>query len=83
LPAVYWNSRFVVDGGLVSYGTDEDDLLRRAGSYIDRILRGAKPGDLPVQNPTKFDLAINLRTANALGVTLSPILLSGADEVIE
>jgi putative tryptophan/tyrosine transport system substrate-binding protein len=83
LPAVYWNKQFVADGGLMSYGTDNNDLLRRSASYIDRILRGARPGDLPVQNPTKFDLAINLKTAKALGVTLSPTLLSGADEVIE
>jgi len=83
LPAVYWNKQFVADGGLMSYGTDNNDLLRRSASYIDRILRGARPGDLPVQNPTKFDLAISLKTAKALGVTLSPTLLSGADEVIE
>jgi putative ABC transport system substrate-binding protein len=83
LPAVYWSSSFVADGGLMSYGIDNNDLYRRAASYIDRILRGTRPDDLPVQNPTKFDLAINLKTAKALGVTLSPTLLAGADEVIE
>jgi putative ABC transport system substrate-binding protein len=83
LPAVYWSNSFVADGGLMSYGIDINDLYRRAASYIDRILRGTRPGDLPVQNPTKFDLAINLKTAKALGVTLSPTLLAGADEVIE
>lgn len=83
VPAVYWNSRFVADGGQTSYGTDNYDLHRRALSYIDRILGGAKPGDLLVQYPTKFDLAINLKIAKALGLTLSPTLLAGADEVIE
>jgi len=83
LPAVYWNRAFVADGGLMSYGTDNDDLSRRAAAYVDRILRGAKPGELPVQNPTKFDLTINLRAARTLGVTISPSLLATADEVIE
>ena len=83
LPAVYWNRAFVADGGLMSYGTDNDDLFRRAAAYVDRILKGDKPGELPVQNPTKFELAINLRAARALGVTISPSLLATADEVIE
>jgi putative ABC transport system substrate-binding protein len=83
LPAVYWNRVFVADGGLMSYGTDNDDLLRRAADYVDRILKGRRPGDLPVQNPTKFELAINLRAAKTLGVTFSPLLLATADEVIE
>lgn len=83
LPAVYWNRMFVTDGGLMSYGTDNDDLVRRAADYIDRILKGAKAGELPIQNPTKFDLSINLRTARALGVTISPTLLATADEVID
>jgi putative ABC transport system substrate-binding protein len=74
LPAVYWNRAFVADGGLMSYGTDNDDLSRRAAAYVDRILRGDKPGELPVQNPTKFELTINLRAARTLGVTISPSL---------
>jgi putative tryptophan/tyrosine transport system substrate-binding protein len=83
LPAVYWNRAFVADGGLMSYGTDNSDIIRRAAAYIDRILKGEKPVDLPVQNPTKFELAINLKTAKTLGVTISPELLAIADEVIE
>jgi putative ABC transport system substrate-binding protein len=83
LPAVYWNSAFVADGGLMSYGTDNGELVRRAADYVDRILKGEKAGDLPVQNPTKFELSINLRTAKALGVTVSPTLLATADEVID
>jgi putative ABC transport system substrate-binding protein len=81
--AVYWSRVFVDDGGLMSYSTDTADLLRRAASYIDRILKGASPGELPVQNPTKFDLTVNLKTAAALGVTVSSSLLATADEVIE
>lgn len=83
MPAVYWNRAFVTDGGLMSYGTDNSDIIRRAAAYIDRILKGEKPVDLPVQNPTKFELAINLKTAKTLGVTFSPVLLATADEVIE
>jgi putative ABC transport system substrate-binding protein len=83
LPAVYWNRAFVADGGLMSYGTDNSDIIRGAAAYVDRILKGEKPVDLPVQNPTKFELALNLRTAKALGITLSPMLLATADEVIE
>jgi len=83
LPAVYWNRAFTVDGGLMSYGIDMSDLHRRPAVYIDRILRGAKPSDLPVQNPTKFDLVINLKTANALGITLPLSLIASADDVIE
>src|SRR5262249_35915027 len=74
LPAVYPYGYFAADGGLVSYGSDFVDLYRRAASYVDRILRGEKPGDLPVQAPTKFELVINLRTAKAMGLTVPPTL---------
>ena len=83
LPAIYSERNFVTSGGLVYYGTDTIDLFRRAASYVDRILRGEKPGDLPYQQPTKYDLVINLKTAKALGLTIPPELLFTADEVIE
>jgi len=83
LPAVYPNRVDAAAGGLMSYGTDNSDLFRRSAAYVDRIFKGAKPADLPVQNPTKFTLVINLKTAKALGVTFPPSLLAGADEVIE
>jgi putative ABC transport system substrate-binding protein len=83
LPAVYWMRFYVVEGGLMSYGTDRVDELRQAASYVDRILRGDKPADLPVQTPTKFETAINLKTAKALGLTVPSALLVAADEVIE
>jgi putative ABC transport system substrate-binding protein len=83
LPAIYANHAFVTSGGLMSYDTDVADTFRRAASYIDRILRGEKPGDLPVQNPTKFNTAINLKTAKALGITFPTTLLLRADEAIE
>jgi putative tryptophan/tyrosine transport system substrate-binding protein len=83
VPAIYWLSFFARDGGLLSYGVDQVDVLRRAASYVDRILRGAKPGDLPVQYPTKFEMAVNLKTAKALGLDVPSSILVRADEVIE
>jgi putative ABC transport system substrate-binding protein len=83
VPAVYNASDFVRDGGLLSYGADLVDNFRRAAIYVDRILRGAKPGDLPVQFPTKFEMVLNLKTAKALGLTVPPSILLRADEVIE
>ena len=83
LPAIYAFRRFVVEGGLVFYGPDPFDELRSTASYVDRILKGAKPGDLPVQQPTKYALVINLKTAHALGLDVSLPLLGRADEVIE
>ena len=83
VPAVFWSPTFARDGGLLSYGVDAVDLWRRAATYVDRILRGAKPGDLPVQQPTKFELVINLKTAKALGLTIPETLLATADEVIQ
>jgi putative ABC transport system substrate-binding protein len=83
VPAVYMVSEFVRDGGLLSYGPDAVDISRRAATYVDRILRGAKPGDLPVQFPTKYEMVINLKTAKALGLTVPQSILLRADEVIE
>jgi putative ABC transport system substrate-binding protein len=83
LPAVYPWRYFVTAGALMSYGIDNIDVLQKAASYVDRILRGAKPVDLPVQAPTKYETAVNLKTAKALGLTIPPTLLATADEVIE
>jgi putative ABC transport system substrate-binding protein len=83
LPTMFGYRDFVKAGGLVSYGPDVPSMFRRAGDYVDKILRGAKPADIPVEQPTKFDLAINLVTAKAIGLDVPPIILARADEVIE
>jgi putative ABC transport system substrate-binding protein len=83
LPAVYWISSIARDGGLPSYGVDPVDVFRRAATYVDRILHGAKPAELPVQFPTKFEMVVNLKTAKALGLTVPQSILLSADEVIE
>jgi putative ABC transport system substrate-binding protein len=83
VPAVYYASEFARDGGLLSYGNDLTDMFRRAASYVDRILRGEKPSDLPVQFPTKFEMVVNRKTATALGLAIPPSILLRADEVIE
>ena len=83
VPAVYAYSFFVRDGGLLSYGADLVDNIRRAATYVDRILRGAKPGDLPVQFPTKFEMVVNRKTAKALGLAVPPSIMLRATEVVE
>jgi putative ABC transport system substrate-binding protein len=83
LPASYLGRKFADSGGLVAYGPDNADLFRRAAAYVDKILKGTKPSDLPVEQPTKYELVINLKTAKTLGLTIPPSLLVRADEVIE
>jgi putative tryptophan/tyrosine transport system substrate-binding protein len=83
VPAVYWNSPYAREGGLLSYGVDNAAIFRRSASYVDRILRGAKPADLPVQVPTKYEFVINMNTAKSLSLTVPPSLLARADELIE
>jgi putative ABC transport system substrate-binding protein len=83
VPAVYIGSAFARDGGLLSYGPDPIDIIRRAAPYVDRILRGAKPGDLPVQFPVKYEMVVNLKTAKALGLAVPPSIMLRATEVIE
>jgi putative ABC transport system substrate-binding protein len=83
VPAVFWLSDFAREGGLLSYGPDPVDLNRRAATYVDRILRGEKPGDLPVQFPTKFEMVVNRKTATALGLAIHLSILLRADEVID
>ena len=83
LPAIYFQKEFVDEGGLMSYGADYDDLFRKAAHYVDKILKGAKPADLPVQQATKFEFVINLKAAKQIGLTLSPEFLSRANRVIK
>jgi len=83
LPMMVAAKEYAQAGGLISYGTDYPDLFRRAATYVDKILKGAKPGDLPMEQPTKFELVINLKTAKALGLTIPPSLLLRADELIQ
>ena len=83
LPATYYSAEFVEAGGLMSYGVSFPDLYRRAATYVDKILKGAKPADLPVEQPTKFEFIINLKAAKQIGLTIPPNVLAGADKVIK
>jgi putative tryptophan/tyrosine transport system substrate-binding protein len=83
MPAIYSQRIFAIVGGLISYGVDTVELFRQTATYVDRILRGTKPSDLPVQAPSKFEFVINVKTAKTLGLTVPPSLLASADEVIE
>jgi putative ABC transport system substrate-binding protein len=83
LPTVFTHRQFVEAGGLISYGANFPDLLRRAAGYVDKILKGGDPSSMPVQQPVKFELFVNLKTANTLGLTIPPFILAGADEIIE
>ena len=83
LPAIYPDREYVDDGGLMVYGANVPDNFRRAADYVDRILKGAKPGELPIQEPVRFDFIVNVKTAQELGLTISPSILARADEVIE
>src|SRR5262245_23987166 len=83
VPALYGQRRYVDVGGLASYGPSADESFRRAATYVDKILKGAKPGELPVEQPTKFEFVINKKTARSLGLTIPPSLVSGADEVVQ
>jgi len=83
LPAVYENGRFMDVGGLASYGPEQSERFRQAAAYVDRILKGARPGDLPIERPSTFELVLNLQTAKSLGLTIPPALRLRADEVIE
>jgi putative ABC transport system substrate-binding protein len=83
LPAIYWQKEFVDEGGLMSYGADFDDLFRKSAQYVDKILKGAKPGELPVQQATKVEFVINLKAAKQIGLTVPPELLARANKVIK
>ena len=83
LPSIYWQKAYTAAGGLMSYGPDIDTIVRRAADYVDKIVRGEKPSDLPVEQPTNFDFIVNLETAKALGLTVPRSLLARTDEVIE
>jgi putative ABC transport system substrate-binding protein len=83
LPVMYPHREYVETGGLMAYGPDLRDIFRRAAAYVDRLLRGPKPADLPVEQPTKFELVLNLQTAKALGLTIPQTVLSGVDEIIQ